>query len=212
VKPIATLALVALAGCSALDTPGTSRPLYLVSPPPPPAAAPAADAPTLRVRTFAVDAGFAGFDLVWRKDGAWQHDAYHGWLSRPGDMLSDASIAWLANAGCFARVQREGLSLSTDRTLEASVSELAADLDTKPPTATIRMRFFLTGNGVDPLVVSAEASEPMKGPDARSAIDAWNAALAKCLVTFTEAVRARKPSATAAPAASTAPATTKPAP
>jgi ABC-type uncharacterized transport system auxiliary subunit len=192
VKRFATLALVALAGCSAIDTPGTSRPLYLVAPTPPPAVAAPAGAPTLRVRSFAVDAGFGGFDLVWRQGGAWKTDAYHGWLSRPGDMLADASITWLAASGCFSRVQRDGLSLPTDRTLEATVMRLCADLDASPPCATISMRFFLSG-GSEPLIVPAQASEPMKSSSAESAVEAWNAALAKCLTTLTDAVKAQRP-------------------
>lgn len=162
-------------------------------------------APSLRVRSFAVESGFAGFDLVWRRNGAWQQDAYHGWLARPADMLADASVAWLAGSGCFSRVQRDGLTLTTERTLEASVTRLAADLDAKPPCASIAVTFYLTGRDVEPLVVHAEACAPMSSTDAPSAVEAWNAALAECLGKFAEAVKSQRPAPpTTAPSSSPA--------
>lgn len=192
-KRLLALSLTAFAGCSTFDTPGTTRPLHLIAPAPPTQAAPVA--PSLRVRAFAVESGFAGFDLVWRRDGAWQQDAYHGWLARPADMLADASVAWLGGSGCFSRVQRDGLTLTTDRTLEASVTRLAADLDAKPPCASIAITFYLTGRDVEPLVVHAEACAPMRSTDAASAVQAWDAALAECLGKFAEAVKSRGPTA-----------------
>lgn len=184
---------LAAAGCSALDTPGTTRPLYLLTPQPPATAAAPADAPSVRVRSFTVDAGFAGFDLVWRRNGVWQVDAYHGWLARPGEMLADASVAWLTTSGVFSRVQRDGFSMPADRTLEASVTRLAADLDAKPPCAMLAIRFYLTGTGVQPLVVDTEASEPMKASTAEAAVEAWNAALSRCLASFADAARKGAP-------------------
>lgn len=200
---LATLVLLAaLPACSAFDTPATTRPLYLLqaNAVPAPATTAAAPAPTLTVRPFSISDAYSGFDFVWFKDGAYQRDAYHGWLARPGDMMADASVQWLAASGCFARVQREDISLPTMRSLQATVTRFDANLDVTPPVATIAIRFYLSGKDVTPLVVETTASEPLAKPDADSAVKAWNAGLTKCLQTFVDAVRAQQAKPAAAPA------------
>ena len=201
---LATLVLIgALPACSAFQTPGTTRPLYLLQAiaVPAPATTAAAPAPTLTVRPFSITDAYGGFDFIWFKDGAYQRDAYHGWIARPGDMMADASVSWLAASGCFARVQREDISLPTTRSLQATVTRFDANLDATPPVATIAIRFYLSGTDMTPLVVDTMAAEPLAKPDAESAVKAWDAGLTKCLQTFVQAVRAQPVKPATAPAA-----------
>ena len=201
---LATLALiVALPACSAFQTPSTTRPLYLLqaNAVPAPATMAAVPATTLTVRPFSITDAYGGFDFIWFKDGAYQRDAYHGWIARPGDMMADASVNWLAASGCFARVQREDISLPTTRSLQATVTRFDASLDATPPVATIAIRFYLSGPDMTPLVVDTMAAEPLAKSDADSAVKAWNAGLTKCLQTFEQAVRAQPVKPATAPAA-----------
>ena len=204
---LATLVLIGmLPACSAFQTPSTTRPLYLLQADRVREGDTTATAPatTLTVRPFTVTDAYGGFDFIWFKDGAYQRDAYHGWIARPGDMMADASVNWLAASGCFARVQREDISLPTTRSLQATVTRFDANLDATPPVATIAIRFYLSGQDMTPLVVDTMAAEPLAKSDADSAVKAWNAGLTKCLQTFVQAVRAQpvKPApATTAPAA-----------
>ena len=200
---LATLVLIgALPACSAFQTPGTTRPLYLLQAiaVPAPATTAAAPTPTLTVRPFSITDAYGGFDFIWFKDGAYQRDAYHGWIARPGDMMADASVSWLAASGCFARVQREDISLPTTRSLQATVTRFDANLDATPPVATIAIRFYLSGTDMTPLVVDTMAAEPLAKPDAESAVKAWDAGLTKCLQTFVQAVRAQPVKPATAPA------------
>lgn len=205
---LATLVLIGmLPACSAFQTPSTTRPLYLLQANAAPAPATTATAPatTLTVRPFTVTDAYAGFDFIWFKDGAYQRDAYHGWIARPGEMMADASVNWLAaSSACFSRVQREDISLPTTRSLQATVTRFDANLDATPPVATIAIRFYLSGQDMTPLVVDTMAAEPIAKPDADRAVQAWNAGLTKCLQTFVQAVRAqpvKSAAATPAPAA-----------
>lgn len=203
---LATLALIAmLPACSSLQAPSTTRPLYLLQANPVPAPATTATAPasTLTVRPFSITDAYGGFDLIWFKDGAYQRDAYHGWIARPGDMMADASVTWLSTSACFARVQREDISLPTTRSLQATVTRFDANLDATPPVATIAIRFYLSGQDMSPLVVDTMAAEPLAKPDADSAVKAWNAGLTKCLQTFVQAVRAQPVKPANEPAAAT---------
>ena len=204
---LATLVLIGmLPACSAFQTPSTTRPLYLLQADRVREGDTTATAPatTLTVRPFTVTDAYGGFDFIWFKDGAYQRDAYHGWIARPGDMMADASVNLLGASGCFSRVQREDISLPTTRSLQATVTRFDANLDATPPVATIAIRFYLSGTDMTPLVVDTMAAEPLAKSDADSAVKAWNAGLTKCLQTFVQAVRAQpvKPAtAMTAPAA-----------
>lgn len=99
---------------------------------------------TLRLRPLRVSPGYAGSELVYRMGPSdFVSDFYNLYFVSPGDMLTQELRAWLAEAHLFAHVVEDFSLTRPGLTLEGAVNALYGDFGASPPTAVVRMQFFL---------------------------------------------------------------------
>jgi cholesterol transport system auxiliary component len=180
----ATLAALALAGCS-LTRPAPVKRTFLLEPAAPPAAATTKPA-TLRVGTFTVGEPYRDKGFVYRtSDLGYESDFYDEFFVAPGPMIAGATQRALASAKVFASVVPGAAAPEDgDFTIEGFVSELYADARRSPADAVVGITFYVTRTRYPSAVVWTKAYAqrvPLAGTSPEALAAAWNVALGNVL-------------------------------
>jgi hypothetical protein len=198
------LAAVLLAGACAspLERPALAKTRFVLDPGRPPAAAAAAPdgagaagAGSLLVARVRVSPLFDHKAFVYRTGAeTFESDPYHEWFAQPGDVLREATLGWLEEAGLFSGVERRSVS-GSEWLLETVVDRLYTDRrDPDAPAAVLAGRFRLLDlRGARPrraLELRFDEREPAGDGAPQALVDAWGRALGRALETLAPELRA----------------------
>jgi len=139
------VAVVLLAGCSAITRPSPVRQTFLLDPPAP---APVAHSQpgVLRVGTINVAAPFRGKTFVYRtSELRFDTDYYVEFLVPPATMLTEQTARALDHAKPFARVAGQGAAADAEWVLDGFASAIYADTrEPARPAAELDITYYLT--------------------------------------------------------------------
>lgn len=100
---------------------------------------------TLKVRQLDVSRSYEGQELVYRQDNLeWAADFYNVFFVPPADLLTEATIHWMADSGLFAEAVPQTSLLQTTHYLEGYLSSLYGDYsDPANRRAVVEIGFLL---------------------------------------------------------------------
>jgi cholesterol transport system auxiliary component len=180
---LATLALAALFlnSCASLDRPSPDKQYFVLEVERPANAPAAVGGPTLGVEKLRISPTYEGQAMVYRASTTRvQSDFYNVFFAPPADQITDNLRQWLSGNGVFSNVVPGSSALTTDYTLEGSITSLYGDF-IKSPAAVIEVEFFLldAAGGNNRVVFHKKYTQrqPTNGQGASALIQGWNAAL-----------------------------------
>ena len=181
----ASLALGALAACSALSPTPTPPPAFfsLDNPRAPPMAAPpvpAASAPTLVISPPRAAAGFDSQRIIYLRDAyKLEYFANSEWVDLPQRMLAPLLVSALERSGAFRAVIQAPGSASGDLRLDTQVIRLQQEFQTQPSHARFTLRAYLVDDKSRRVVAwrEFEAEVPAASDDPYGGVIAANQAV-----------------------------------
>ena len=180
-------ALLGLTSCVDFSQQAPEKERYLLATRRRAITAPAAGAPVLLLRTFAVAPAFAGRAMVVQTGPqTFASDYFHEWFIPPADAVTAVVERWFLDCGRFAAVVHTGSPLPARYRLEGDLRVFQVDVSkTARPHAVVELQIYLIDerDAVAPvkLVRNLKATSPAASAGAEDLVRALDAALAICL-------------------------------